>query len=115
MQVATQGDHARIVGWTFPWVHLEGQDSSGHAILGLPYDRQTSSQRFTFSSSPDLCVILCRQANDMVEIVPADLSLTSGVVLEARWTAKVHRATDDEVPSIMTHFSNEIFRRYCFA
>ena len=94
---------------------MKGQDSSSHPILGLPYDRQTSSQRLTLSSPPDLCVILCHEANDVVEIVSADLRLSFRMVLEARWAAKVHRATYDEVPSIVAHLPKEIFRRHCFA
>ena len=96
-------------------MHLQSQDSSSHAILGLSYDRQTSSQLLALSSTPDLFVILCREANDMVEIVSADLRLAFRVVLEAGWTAKVHRTTYDEVSSIVAHLSNEVFRRQSFA
>ena len=51
----------------------------------------------------------------MVEIVSADLRLAFRVVLEAGWTAKVHRTTYDEVSSIVAHLSNEVFRRQSFA
>ena len=96
-------------------MQLKGQDSSSHAILRLSHDCQTSSHRFALSTTPDLRVILCREANAVVEIVPTDMRLTCGVIFEARWTAKVYCATNDEIPSIAAHLSNEIFRRHCFA
>ncbi len=65
-------------------MHLKGQDSSSHAKLGLSYDRQTNSQSLALSSTPDLCVIVGREANNVVEIVSANVGLSCTVVIEAR-------------------------------
>ena len=93
---------------------LVGQDSTSHSILRLSDDRQTSSQRLTLSSTPDLFVILCREANDVVVIVPTDLGLSCRVVLVTRRTAEVHRATNDELSSIVAHLPNEVLSMHCF-
>ena len=54
-------------------MHLKGQDSSSHAELSLSHDRQTSSKRLPPPSTPDLCIIIGGEANDVVEIVSADM------------------------------------------
>ena len=91
---------------------LEGQDSASHSILRLSDDAHTSSQAFTLSSTLDILVIVGGEVNDVVEIVPADMRLARRVVLVARRTAEVHRATNDELSSIVAHLSNEIFWRH---
>ena len=114
IQVATHRDHASVRGRTLPWMHLERQDSASHSILSLSYDRQTGSQRLTFSSTPDLLVILCCEANDVVEIVATNVGHSCRMVLVARRTAEVHCAANDELSSIVAHLPNEIFWRDCF-
>ena len=57
-------------------MHLKGQDSPSHAILGLAHDRKTSSQRLTLPSTPDLNEIFGHEANDVVKVVAADVRLS---------------------------------------
>ena len=43
----------------------------------------TGAQRLALSSTPHLAVVFRREADDMVEIMAADVRLSFGVVLEA--------------------------------
>ena len=76
IHIATHGDEGHIIRWTFKRLGLESENSSSHAILGLPYDRNAGAQRLTLSPTSDLCVVFRREVDDVVEVMSAYLRLS---------------------------------------
>ena len=76
VDIAAHRDDSGVVGWAFKRVHLVGDNSSSHAVRGFYHDAQTRSEGRSTHSSPHLHVVICREIDHVVEIVPAYMVCT---------------------------------------
>ncbi len=101
VNVAPHGDECRVIRWTFKWVLLERDDSPGHAEASVSKDANAAAQRFAFAPSLDLCAALIREGDDVVKVVPTDMTSTFRMIFEAAGAADMDRAANDQLPCIV--------------